>query len=377
MQKRLFYLDNLKSIALLAGILFHSSIVYAENVGYPVKNHTLSWFFTGFVHFIHVFRMPLFFYLSGFFSELVLEKKGVSFFLESRFKRILLPAAFGVFFLAPVEGYIISIQKMEGNVKILTSYFNFFSADEFTYSHIWFLVYLLIYSFIVLIFYFLKEKTITGKLTSFASKKSSLITLSFFALISLLFVFPVNFFYTKDDSFLTIKPVSFLYFFSFYLAGIFSFKINFFYKLQIPNLKSYALTILSVSIAFFLFLYLEELDPYWMKFSYSFDKILLRFFHLLLDSFLAWSLIVLFLILFRLKFESSSHFWTYIKDAGLSIYLVHHPISLTSGYFLKSAELDIFSKFFIHNLVVFSSSFIFYQFIIKKSFQFKAVFYSK
>ena len=67
MHKRLFYLDNLKTFALLLGVLFHTSIVYAPNIGYAIKSGDLHYFFSILVHLIHLFRMPLFFFLSGFF----------------------------------------------------------------------------------------------------------------------------------------------------------------------------------------------------------------------------------------------------------------------------------------------------------------------
>ncbi|EMG00051.1 hypothetical protein LEP1GSC123_2541 [Leptospira borgpetersenii str. 200701203] len=59
-RKRLFYLDNLRSFALLIGLVFHVAIVYAAEIKYPLRNEQKSEFFDVFGEWVHVFRMPLF-----------------------------------------------------------------------------------------------------------------------------------------------------------------------------------------------------------------------------------------------------------------------------------------------------------------------------
>ena len=74
--KRLYYLDNLRSFALILGVIFHAGIVYAESIQYAIQDLQRNVFFTYLSYFVHGFRMPLFFMISGFFSGLVLENKG-------------------------------------------------------------------------------------------------------------------------------------------------------------------------------------------------------------------------------------------------------------------------------------------------------------
>ena len=149
MHKRLFYLDNLKTFALLLGVLFHTSIVYAPSIGYAIKSDELSYFFTILVHLIHVFRMPLFFFLSGFFSYMVLNKHGGRNFTFSRFERMFAPLLVGLFFFSPVQYFLVYNQK-QSPISFWEYYPRFFSTEEFDLSHIWFLVYLFLYSFVLL-----------------------------------------------------------------------------------------------------------------------------------------------------------------------------------------------------------------------------------
>ena len=71
MHERLYFIDNLKSFALLLGPIFHTSIVYASEIGYVIKSEDTSYVFTFITFLIHIFRMPVFFFLSGFFCEMI------------------------------------------------------------------------------------------------------------------------------------------------------------------------------------------------------------------------------------------------------------------------------------------------------------------
>ena len=53
-------------------------------------------------NFIFQFRMPLFYMLAGFFSLLVIERKGLMFITMDRLKRIVLPFMFGILFFVPL-----------------------------------------------------------------------------------------------------------------------------------------------------------------------------------------------------------------------------------------------------------------------------------
>lgn len=72
---RLVYLDNLRSFALLLGIIFHAAIVYASDIKYAIQDEDRSDVLSYFCYWIHSYRMPMFYMISGFFSAMVWEKK--------------------------------------------------------------------------------------------------------------------------------------------------------------------------------------------------------------------------------------------------------------------------------------------------------------
>lgn len=86
-------LDNLRGLAMLAGVLFHALLAYsplmrpywpaADRDGAPVVD-LLIWL-------MHLVRMPLFFALAGTLAAVVVQRRGLGDFLRGRLRRIALP----------------------------------------------------------------------------------------------------------------------------------------------------------------------------------------------------------------------------------------------------------------------------------------------
>lgn len=108
--QRIHYLDNLRAAAMLLGVFLHSALAYAQ----PAQSFWLatdtdsSVAIDASIWFIHLFRMSLFFLLSGYFAKLVIERKGLKHFLWNRFLRIVVPfVLFYPFLLAAMIAVIV------------------------------------------------------------------------------------------------------------------------------------------------------------------------------------------------------------------------------------------------------------------------------
>lgn len=100
-------LDALRGAAMLLGIVLHASMAYFP-VPWPVQDmHQERWLALVYAV-IHGFRMPLFFILSGFFTMLVLERRGLRSLLEQRALRIALPLAVSLATILPLNHAVIS-----------------------------------------------------------------------------------------------------------------------------------------------------------------------------------------------------------------------------------------------------------------------------
>lgn len=106
---RLHALDAVRAFALLLGIVLHATMPYIKGFpDWPVKetpNDTLAAVF----YVIHMFRMPVFFLIAGFFGRMVLERMGLKPFVKDRAKRILVPLflALPVITIATVLAFVL------------------------------------------------------------------------------------------------------------------------------------------------------------------------------------------------------------------------------------------------------------------------------
>jgi peptidoglycan/LPS O-acetylase OafA/YrhL len=91
--ERLHYLDNLRALAMIGGLFFHAMLAYSPALTQfwltadreqSVIIDIVGWF-------SHLFRMPLFFVIAGFFAAYLVNKRGMGGMMTNRAKRVLLP----------------------------------------------------------------------------------------------------------------------------------------------------------------------------------------------------------------------------------------------------------------------------------------------
>jgi surface polysaccharide O-acyltransferase-like enzyme len=154
---RIPWLDNLRSIAMLLGVFLHAAFAYASpsQSVWLATDARSSVLVDATIWFIHLFRMSLFFLLSGYFAKLVIQRKGVKQFLLNRSLRIALPLAiFYPFLLASFTAvFMFALSYLEsprGLMGLIAA-----AAKDATQDvnppapgtmHLWFLYYLLYFT---------------------------------------------------------------------------------------------------------------------------------------------------------------------------------------------------------------------------------------
>ena len=91
MAKRYHDLDALRAFAMLLGILLHGLLSFIGLDFWPAQDVNQSEYYFLPLMFIHGFRMSLFFFVSGFFTMMMWQRRGTAGLLVHRFKRIVLP----------------------------------------------------------------------------------------------------------------------------------------------------------------------------------------------------------------------------------------------------------------------------------------------
>ncbi|MHC4879530.1 MAG: acyltransferase family protein [Planctomycetota bacterium] len=96
-------LDALRAVAMMLGIVLHGAMSFIPGVGtfWGVQDVRSDGAFGLLLALIHGFRMPLFFLVSGFFTAMLWQKRGIRQLLIHRFKRIFLPMLLGLLTIIP------------------------------------------------------------------------------------------------------------------------------------------------------------------------------------------------------------------------------------------------------------------------------------
>jgi peptidoglycan/LPS O-acetylase OafA/YrhL len=142
-------LDSLRATMMLLGIVLHGALPYMASTGivWPFKDPQTSRFFDLLVILIHLFRMPVFFVIAGFFAAFLYHERGELYFLRNRASRILAP--FLVFwpwlFLATMGAFWdaqgVTGQRTESS--FITFLWRYLQSN--TWIHLWFLYDLLFF----------------------------------------------------------------------------------------------------------------------------------------------------------------------------------------------------------------------------------------
>lgn len=145
--QRIDAIDAIRATALLLGIVLHSTLSFASGVDlrlWPIRDDQQSEIASVLMFLIHIFRMPVFFLLAGFFGRLLLIRYGETAFWLNRIRRIAAPLVFGWIgcFVAIVGIVAWALAKANGGVlpdRVPDELAN----AGISFLHLWFLYVLL------------------------------------------------------------------------------------------------------------------------------------------------------------------------------------------------------------------------------------------
>ncbi|MGK0362533.1 MAG: glucan biosynthesis protein C [Bradymonadia bacterium] len=145
--QRIYALDHVRAFALLLGVVYHSAHAWSARLHVPwiVEAQDGSWGIAAFEQISHLFRMPLFYALAGFFAALVIARRGVVAFISNRLARIVLPFMIGLPILALV--FVSILRDAPADLSPMTRALHAppiadAPREPFQVFHLWFLVYL-------------------------------------------------------------------------------------------------------------------------------------------------------------------------------------------------------------------------------------------
>jgi hypothetical protein len=171
-------MDWLRIGAFALLILYHVGMVFVP-WGYHVKTeHPAQWVMLPMLA-TNAWRMPLLFGVSGFATAMLLARQDgrVGRFLAGRGRRLLLPLVFGMAVIVPPQPWV-QLTTQHGYTRSFLAfwrddYFAFAPIHEImlpTWNHLWFLVYLLVYTLLLGVLLVLVPATWRGALGRLAGR---------------------------------------------------------------------------------------------------------------------------------------------------------------------------------------------------------------
>jgi glucans biosynthesis protein C len=154
-RQRHYGLDWLRIAAFALLIVYHIAMVFAPWDWVIQTPHRYAWLIPP-MALLTPWRLPLLFAVSGYASAKLLERAGSARgFVESRARRLLVPLAFGMAVLVPLEMWVRVLETGYAH-----GYLHFWAVDYWrwgmfhgrelpSWEHLWFVAYLAAYSFVL------------------------------------------------------------------------------------------------------------------------------------------------------------------------------------------------------------------------------------
>ncbi|TQI80186.1 glucan biosynthesis protein C [Serratia fonticola] len=353
--QREFFLDSVRAYLMLLGIPFHLSLIYSSH-SWAVNSATPSFSLTVLNDFIHAFRMQVFFIISGYFSYMLYERYERHRWLKVRLERVAIPLLSSIPLITLPQFFLLKnfTDKLNG-WEDFTLYHKINVTIWELVSHLWFLLTLCLLT-CACFYLFKKIKAIkTAVAPNPINRMTSLGRISgFFLLYAFIYavahrIILITAPYLLSNGMFNFVVMETLFYLPFFILGAYAFKYPWLKAIFLKPSWPAVLGSLLLLIAYML-------NQKWLAHSsYSFEL------EILIKTVLG---ILMANVVFSfghalLNYQSTRI--TYLVNASLFIYLVHHPLTLIYGAFVTPQIDNNLLGFVLGLLFVFASAFLLYE----------------
>jgi hypothetical protein len=371
---RQYGLDWIRVLAFSLLIFYHTGMFFVT-WDFHLKNAATSQSMEIWMLFMNQWRLSLLFFISGAGVSFALRKRSGWQFTKERFQRLFIPIVFGMLVIVPPQIYFERLYRhqFEGSYwDFYPSVFQFVPYPEggsLSWHHLWFVVYLFVYSLIglPLFLYFRREngQRLLQKIVSAVSAKPALL----FTAIVPIWVY----FITLSPSFeITHALVGdwFNHALSFTIF-VFGYVIASQPALleSIQRIRKASLLVAIACISAMMIIYsLPNRDLIsWPPKVGDFDAYSGHFYlYMTLKSINLWCWI-LALTGYALKYLNfSNRFLRYGNEAVYPFYILHQSVMIPIGYYVIQWNMGVVPKFFIIAFAMFGTTMLIYELLIRR-----------
>ena len=374
-------LDALRGLMMMLGIVLHAAMLYMQApppaAPFPTdRNHAYG--FDLVFAFIHDFRMPAFFVLAGFFTALLVAKRGVRGTWRNRVSRILLPLIAALVLILPVTGLLMldfflsarfGTHDLIPDVNALKTLAAEIAAKTGqdparpALGHLWFLYYLCMFYALIPACCWLARRcaahtqTIARWLRSPQTFALCILGLTLWTAATL---WPFKGGQVHEGFvYFTPHPPSLLYYGSFFVLGFLFHTQRAF--LQVTQQRLPSMLMLAV-VAFPLAVFSSTLDN-----AARGSSATLHLYAVLANALTTWALICVFIGGALRFFDRPSPWIDYTAQSSYWVFLVHMPLVSLAGWWLVQYDLPAMLKFVLVCGFTASCAFVTFHYCVQKT----------
>ncbi|MBI9036062.1 MAG: acyltransferase [Bacteroidales bacterium] len=328
--ERRFDIDWMRILLILSVFIFHIGMFF-NSWGWHVKNNIELSGLNRTMEFLHYWRMPLLFFISGAGTFLALGSKTLAKYAGERARRLMIPFGIGFFTLVPIQVYLEKFDQYNSLWHFYTHLFEgVYPEGNMSWHHLWFILYLFLVSIVAIpVIKWLRSdgaKALFTFIDKLSQLKGGLLLLGLPILISQMILRP---FWPESTHALIDDWAYMMMYFLFFIYGYIFAKSKAMYQNIIK--QRYISLAASVFVTVLMFNAFNLIsDDYWADYFYNVNAILL-----------AWFMGMTALGFCGRYMNFDSPFRKKANEAIYPFYLLHQPIILLIGFNMKDMDLQI------------------------------------
>lgn len=358
---RRYDLDWLRVIAFAILILFHCGMMF-NTWNWHIKNNYTTEVIEPFMNFLHQWRMPLLFFISGAAVWFAMERYSLKQYVVERNKRLLIPLLFGILVIIPPQVYHERLFQGQ-EVSFLDFYKTVleikpYPEGNFSWHHLWYIPYIFTFSMITIpLFRYWKSENGRKQLTRFVAKFENGKLIFLWCIPIALSENILRPFWQENrnnlfDDWAQFMTALILFCFGYMLAS----QSGIWQSIERLRFKSLIFGL----AGFFMLLAIWESDYEPNKIEYMLYRGL--------RSFNMWCWILVLLGFGRKHFNFNNSVLKYTNEAVYPFYIVHQTVTVVAGYYLISWDIPVFPKFLVITGLTIGFSWIIYETVKRNNF---------
>jgi glucans biosynthesis protein C len=359
--ERQYYVDWIRVLGMFGIFLFHNARFYDIFSDWHVKNAATNVAASGFVAFMSVWMMPLFFLVAGASTFLALRSRSPGQYALERTLRLLIPFIFGMLIIVVPQAYFQALFQGENlsGYNIFQIYWLYLQTlPDVNTFHLWFLQDLYLFSLITIPL-FLKfgssGKSIITRLADYLNNPWVLMMLLVILIAVVnIFLYPDGFWGNRNGGWNIITYVLF------FILGY----LIFANPRIMESIKKYRWIFLAIGIvvgALVFGFFIDELaDP--VKYFGSASFVIASILH----TISAWGWLLAILGLGYQLLNRTNRFLSYANEAVLPFYILHQTVIISIGYYVVQWNIGVGPKYLFITITSFIGIMLIYEFLVRR-----------